>query len=193
MLTFTWIKNRGGNKSMLFKFWIRSDTVEDFILHIDADATHTFFQLHEAIQEECKLDPSLSATFFIVDEDWDKVNEIKMFRNPPSYKSNSQKWLMKNTRLNEFIKNVEDKLLYTYDIVNNKTLYLELYEMKMEQSINAPIVKLRRGNAPIQESLIFTERHSASENDSDSQHIFDDLGELEDLYQIYGEMSSTIL
>jgi len=35
---------------MVYKFKIISDKVEDFVLHIDADAKNTFFELHEAIQ-----------------------------------------------------------------------------------------------------------------------------------------------
>jgi hypothetical protein len=50
---------------MLFKFWVRSDMTEDFVLNIDADATHTFYQLHELLQEECKFDPSQLVRFLL--------------------------------------------------------------------------------------------------------------------------------
>jgi hypothetical protein len=49
---------------MLFKFWVRSDMTEDFVLHIDADAIHTLYQLHELLQEECNFDPSHRLSFF---------------------------------------------------------------------------------------------------------------------------------
>lgn len=172
---------------MLFKLRIKSDIAEKFALHIDADANNTFFQLHEAIQEECKYDPSQLATFFLADEEWDKGIEIKMFGTNSSPQDGL---LMKNTRLGEIIREVEDKLIYVFDVFNQKSLYIELNEILMEKTINAPVIALSKGIAPAQIPDISLDDHLIIKDDLDFQNVFDDLGELDDLNEIYGEMSN---
>ena len=140
---------------MLFKFRIKSDIAEKFMLHIDADANNTFYQLHEAIQEECKYDPSQLATFFLADEEWDKDIEIKMFGTKSSHSETSDGLLMKKT-------------------------------------INAPVLTLSKGIAPVQILGKNADNNLIVKDDPDFQNVFDDLGELEDLNEIYGEMSNIL-
>jgi len=87
---------------MVFKFRIISDKVENFALHIDADAKNSFFELHEAIQDTCKYDPSELATFFLADEEWDKEIEVPMFRDKSP--KNKSAVTMKNATLGDFLK-----------------------------------------------------------------------------------------
>lgn len=175
---------------MVFKFKIRSDKVENFVLHIEADAKNTFFELHEIIQDECKYDPSELATFFLADEEWDKGMEIPMFRNK-SLKYNSV-LTMKNAFLGDYLKEKEDKLIYIFDITNQKSLYIELNEINMEKKINSPVVTYNRGSAPLQSSSNHYDTDLLASEDSELQNIFTDFGELEDLNMIYGEMSGII-
>jgi hypothetical protein len=177
---------------MLFKLDIKSDQAEKFVLHIDADASNTFYQLHEAIQEACDYDPSQLATFFLADEEWDKGIEIKMFGTKTVHSGSSEELLMKNARLGDVLKEVEDKLIYVFDIYNLKSLYIELNEIGMEKTINAPVIILKKGIAPAQILDKSTEGHLIEKNDTDSQSVFEDLGELEDLNEIYGEMSNLL-
>jgi hypothetical protein len=167
--------------------------VEDFVLHIDADAANTFFQLHEILQEECRFDPSQLVTFFSADEEWDKVKEIKMFpgSNSPGFASNGM--IMRNTRLDKFLRSEEDKLLYTFDINNDKSLYIELLNVTEDEILKTPVVRLHKGKAPEQSPQGNLERLSGDGIRRDSQQSYDDLGELEDLYGIYGEMTDNVL
>ncbi len=175
---------------MVFEFKIISDKVENFALHIEADAKNTFFELHEAIQDECKYDPSELATFFLADEEWDKGMEIPMFRNK-SQKQNSV-LTMKNAFLGDYLKEKEDKLIYIFDIANQKSLYIELNEINMEKKINSPVVTDNKGSAPLQSSSNHYDTDLLANEDSELQNIFTDFGELEDLNMIYGEMSEII-
>jgi hypothetical protein len=159
--------------------------VDDFFLHIDADAANTFFQLHELFQEACNFDPSQLVTFFAADEEWDKKNmEIKMFPDP----SSSSKGIMRDTTLDKFLENEGDKMLYVFDIINDKSLYIELSKIQNQQ-ISIPVILLKRGNPPFQSPPT---KDLPLSGILESQHYYDDLGELEDLYGIYGEMSSHI-
>ena len=175
---------------MVFKFIVISDKIENFALHIDADAKNTFFELHEAIQDECKYDPSELATFFLADEEWDKGQEITMFKNK-SPKQNTAP-TMKEATLGDYLKEKEDKLIYVFDVINQKSLYIELNEIVMENKLNTPVVTYNKGLAPLQSSSNHYDTDLLANEDSELQNIFTDFGELEDLNLIYGEIGEVI-
>jgi len=175
---------------MVFQFKIISDKVENFALHIDADARNTFFELHEAIQNECKYDPSELAAFYIADEEWDKGVEIMMFNNSPDIQHPVH--TMKNTALGDYLKEKEDKLIYVFDVINQKSLYIELIEIVMEKKLNTPVVTFNRGMAPAQVVTNHFDTDLLIDEDSELQKIFTDFGELEDLNMIYGEIGEVI-
>ena len=175
---------------MVFKFRIISDKIENFVLHIDADAKNTFFDLHEAIQDECKYDPSQLATFYLADEEWDKGQEIAMFTSQSSKKANTLS--MKNSILGDHLKEKEEKLIYIFDVLNQKSLYIELNEIVMEKKLNMPVVTLNRGMIPAQSSINRYDTDLLVNEDSELQNVFTDFGELEDLNLIYGEIGEVI-
>ncbi len=175
---------------MVFKFRIFSDKVEDFALHIEADANNTFFELHEVIQDICNYDPSELATFFLADEEWDKGAEIAMF---PDYSSKQPPaLLMKRTILGDYFKNEEDKMIYVFDVINQKSLYIELNKIVMENKLNTPAVTFTRGMAPVQSTSNRFNTDLLADQDSDLQNVFTDFGELEDLNMIYGEIGEVM-
>ena len=175
---------------MVFKLKIISDKIDNFVLHIDADANSTFFELHEAIQDECKFDPSELSTFLLADEEWDAGMEIAMFDSSASIKKSTPN--MKNALLGDFIKEKEDKLIYVFDVINQKSLYIELNEIVMEKKLNTPIVTLKRGLDPVQGTSTRYDTDLLVDDDSELQDIFTDFGELEDLNMIYGEIGEVI-
>jgi hypothetical protein len=174
---------------MLFKLRVRSDLSENFVMFIDADANNDFYQLHKVIQEECKNDPSQPASFFLADEEWDKGQEIRMFSTNRYQPSTSTELLMKNTKLGEIIKNVEDKLIYVFDLYNQKSFYIELNEVQMKKAMSAPVITLSKGIVPVQTTDESNDVSLIDKEDPELQNVFDDLGEIEDLNEIYGEMS----
>ena len=175
---------------MVFRFNVLSDKVENFALHIDADAKNTFFQLHEAIQDECKYDPSEIVTFFLADEEWDTRQEIPMFQNK-SPKQNAV-ITMKTAILGDYLKEKEDKLIYVFDVINQKSLYIELNEIVMENKLNTPVVTYNKGLAPSQSSSNRYDTDLLANDDAELQNVFTDFGELEDLNMIYGEIGEVI-
>jgi hypothetical protein len=175
---------------MVFKFKIISDKVEDFVLHIEADAKNTFFELHETLQEQCRYDPSELATFFLADEEWDKGDEIKMF-NERTLKQKPL-LLMKHTDLGDCLKKEEDKLIYIFDVSNHKSLYIELTKIIMEDKLSTPIVTYNRGIAPAQGISNRYNSDLLADQDLELQNVFTDFGELEDLNMIYGEIGEVM-
>jgi len=159
-------------------------------MYVDADSRNTFSELHEAIQDRCKYDPSELATFFLADEEWDKGLEIRMFNNKVLKPGNSP--LMKNSRLGDYLKEKEDKLIYVFDANNNKSLYIELNEIVMEKELNTPIVTYNRGMIPLQNASNLYNADLLTDQDSELQNVFTDFGELEDLNLIYGEIGEVM-
>jgi hypothetical protein len=175
---------------MVFKFKVLSDKIEDFVLHIEADAGSTFFELHEAIQEACNYNPGELATFFLADEEWDKELEIKMFDDYSSKQIPSVQ--MKRTALGDYLKAKEDKLIYIFDIVNHKSLFIELTEIVMKDKLSTPIVTYNRGIAPLQSTSNRYNADLLADQESELQNVFTDFGELEDLNMIYGEIGEVM-
>ena len=175
---------------MVFRFNVLSDKVENFALHIDADEKNTFFELHEVIQNECRYDASQLATFFMADEEWDKGLEITMFPNNSPGKNTTLS--MKDTILGDYLKEKEDKIIYVFDVINQKSLYIELNEIVMENKLTTPVVTYNRGIAPLQSPSNHEATDLLIDEDSELQKIFTDFGELEDLNMIYGEMGEII-
>jgi hypothetical protein len=89
-------------------------------------------------------------------------------------------------------KDTEDKLIYGFDRYNQKPFYIELNEIEMEKTMNATVVALNKGIAPIQTHAESNEAKLIEKEDQEVKNASDDLGEIEDLYEIYGEMSSTL-
>jgi len=174
---------------MVFKFKIISDKVEDFILHLDADARNSFFDLHEAIQVACKYDSGELATFYMADEEWDPGEEISMFENK-SQKHPAR--LMKQTTLGDMLTEQEGQLIYIFDITNRKSLYIQLNKIVMDEQLNSPIVSYNRGMAPAQSPLKRSNADLLADQDLELQNVFTDFGELEDLNLIYGEIGEVM-
>ena len=90
--------------TMIYRFTIISDEVDDFVREIQIDPEATFFDLHEAILKAANYTNDQMTSFFICDDDWEKEKEITLeeMDNNPEMDS----WIMKETRLNELIEDV---------------------------------------------------------------------------------------
>lgn len=176
---------------MLLRLRIRSDHTENFIMHIDADANNTFSQLQDVIQKEFKYS-SQNASFFLADEEWDKLKEIKIINSDTSNSSVPVDFHKNDKKLGDIIKDREDKLIYVFDQYNPILFYIELKEFEMEKTMSVPVVTLKKGISPIETSDKSNEANLKTKEDPEIRIVFDDLGEIEDLYEIYGEMSNTL-
>lgn len=181
-------------KIMIFRFNVISDTVENFALHIDADENNTFLELHGVIQKECNYKTSDSSTFFLADEEWDKGSEIKIFENNSTNGTTNKLAIpaAKGIKLGDYLKEREDKLIYVFDVINKKSLYIELNEIVMEKNLKTPVVTYNRGNAPVQSSTNHYDTDLLASEDDELHNAFTDFGELEDLNMIYGEIGEVI-
>lgn len=134
--------------TMIYRFTIISDEVDDFVREIQIDPEATFFDLHEAILKAANYTNDQMTSFFICDDDWEKEKEITLeeMDNNPEMDS----WIMKETRLNELIEDEKQKLLYVFDYMTEHCFFIELSEIITGKEIKGAKCTKKSGEAPKQ-------------------------------------------
>ena len=134
--------------TMIYRFTIISDEVDDFVREIQIDPEATFFDLHEAILKAANYTNDQMTSFFICDDDWEKEKEITLeeMDNNPEMDS----WIMKETRLNELIEDEKQKLLYVFDYMTERCFFIELSEIITGNEIKGAKCTKKSGEAPKQ-------------------------------------------
>lgn len=134
--------------TMIYRFTIISDEVDDFVREIQIDPEATFFDLHEAILKAANYTNDQMTSFFICDDDWEKEKEITLeeMDNNPEMDS----WIMKETHLNELIEDEKQKLLYVFDYMTERCFFIELSEIITGKEIKGAKCTKKSGEAPKQ-------------------------------------------
>lgn len=134
--------------TMIYRFTIISDEVDDFVREIQIDPEATFFDFHEAILKAAGYTNDQMTSFFICDDDWEKEKEITLeeMDNNPEMDS----WIMKETRLNELIEDEKQKLLYVFDYMTERCFFIELSEIITGKEIKGAKCTKKSGEAPKQ-------------------------------------------
>ena len=134
--------------TMIYRFTIISDEVDDFVREIQIDPEATFFDLHEAILKAANYTNDQMTSFFICDDDWEKEKEFTLeeMDNNPEMDS----WIMKETRLNELIEDEKQKLLYVFDYMTERCFFIELSEIITGKEIKGAKCTKKSGEAPKQ-------------------------------------------
>ena len=134
--------------TMIYRFTIISDEVDDFVREIQIDPEATFFDLHEAILKAANYTNDQMTSFFICDDDWEKGKEITLeeMGNNPEMDS----WIMKETRLNELIEDEKQKLFYVFDYMTERCFFIELSEIITGKEIKGAKCTKKSGEAPKQ-------------------------------------------
>lgn len=134
--------------TMIYRFTIISDEVDDFVREIQIDPEATFLDFHEAILKAAGYTNDQMTSFFICDDDWEKEKEITLeeMDNNPEMDS----WIMKETRLNELIEDEKQKLLYVFDYMTERCFFIELSEIITGKEIKGAKCTKKSGEAPKQ-------------------------------------------
>lgn len=133
---------------MLFKFLILSDEVDDFKRGINIDAEATFLDLHNAILDSVGYAKDQMASFFICDDDWSKKTEVTLLEMDTS--SETDNYLMEDTRLEELLEDEHQKLLYVFDYMTERAFFIDLQEIITGKNLATPVCSLSEGFAPSQ-------------------------------------------
>jgi hypothetical protein len=166
---------------MVLKFRLISNEQDDFIRDIEILDDQTYFHLHEAIQDNLHYDKSQIASFFICNQKWEKEQEITLFEL--SEEEAAKVLVMDNTKIGDYIQGIHDKMLYVYDVFNERLFFIELVEILEQDSTKTyPCFSYEKGQAPQQVNipLAYTSLDDEMFDDEDpdisglDQQIFDD-------------------
>jgi hypothetical protein len=168
---------------MIYHFKISSPESQDFRLEVKLDDKSSFFDFHSIIQKSLGFESHQLASFFVSDKKWMKLIEISMLDlgiNGAAF------YIMQKTKLSDLIKSEEQKLMYTFDFLNDRSFFIELTGIIMGKNLKEPLVTLKQGDTPVQvlgEEVTEQETLQLAEEET-----FMDFGELEDYTEIFGEM-----
>ncbi len=168
---------------MIYHFQISSQESQSFRLEVELDGNHSFFDFHSIIQKSLGFESHQLASFFISDKKWMKMKEISMLDMGIN---GSPFFIMQKTKLTELIKPVDQKLIYTFDFLNDRSFFIELTGIIMKKNLNEPLVTLKQGDTPVQvvgEEVMEQEPAVLIE-----EEVYMDFGELDDYTEIFGEM-----
>lgn len=135
---------------MLYKFRILSDEVKEFIRDVEILSGQTFYEFHQILTCNFHYDNSQLASFFVSNENWEKLDEITLFdMSEGDGKANIH--VMDQTKLNEFIAEPGQRLLYVFDFFNERLLFIELIAVTDKvKRVVYPKITLSNGNPPLQ-------------------------------------------
>jgi len=133
---------------MIYKFVILSDEVDDFRRDIVIDSDATFFELHEAILESTGFTKDQMTSFFICDDDWVKEKEITLVEMDTS--SDVDNYVMDSTMLSDLLEEERQKLLYVFEYLTERSLFMELREIITNKSLSKAECVLSKGEPPVQ-------------------------------------------
>ena len=113
---------------MHLKFRIILNVEEDVLRDIITDSNITLIEFSKIISSEFGFDSSEISTFHHSNENWEQLDEIKIF------KIDEEDKIMDNTTISNFFISKGDKLIFIYDFLNYWTFFIELYDL--DESIN---------------------------------------------------------
>ncbi len=155
--------------SMVFKFRLLSDEDENFIRDYELLYDSTLTDFHNLICEDIGYDEQEMASFFLSDGSWAKLREFTLFDMGMSESEMQDEFApvaMDNVTLGQIIHHNNERLLYVFDLMEDRAFFVELIEAKKaEDGRQYPNVVFANGVAPDQFD---------AENVKASRSIFDE-------------------
>ena len=135
--------------TMVYRFILISDEVEDFMREIKIDSDATFLDFHKAILKSCGYNDDQITSFTICENGWEKCQEITL--EDMSTSSDEDSYVMAKTRISDFVEEEKQHLLYTFDPLGDRVFFIELSEIIMGKSLKEPKISRQLGNPPAQQ------------------------------------------
>ncbi len=130
---------------MIYKFVLISGEEESFSREFELDENNTLLDFHKAIQEELEYDNSHIASFFTATDKWEKEEEFTLFD------MGSNTTIMEDIIIDDIIINENQKLLYIFDLFNERALFIEcIGEVEIIDGREYPICVQSQGRPPKQ-------------------------------------------
>jgi hypothetical protein len=125
-----------------------SDEVDNFKREIKIDSDATFHDFFEAIIASTGYTDKEMTSFFICDDDWRRRIEITLVEMGSS--SDEDSYVMEDCVLGDYLEDEKQKLMFVFDYLTERALYIELSEIITGKHLDKPVVSLSEGEAPPQ-------------------------------------------
>ncbi len=133
---------------MVFRFILLSDEADDFMREIHIDSESAFLELNDAILDSVGYTKDQMTSFFICNDYWEKEQEITLIEMDTS--SEYDNLIMSEIKLEEFISDEGQKLMFVFDYLNERAFFMELQEIIPGKSLKKAVCESAKGNAPTQ-------------------------------------------
>lgn len=145
----------------ILKIRILVDDQQNFIRELEIKSTQTFKDLHEFMVQSFNLDGQELASFHITDDNWRKLREITLINMLGEAGKSSGKDgklestpEMARTRLNEYLDEIDQKMLYEYDFLQMHTFRMEVIDILGGDSSNTyPRISYSNGKLQLKENV----------------------------------------
>lgn len=145
---------------MVYQFRILSDENEDFLLDIEVSFDMNLRDMSDFLQEKLGYDRSVISSFFISDAEWEKLQEytqedMGIAHDDLEYALCDEcdaPLAMVEAKVSDVVKEKFDRLVYVFDPIGERQLYVELLRaLKPESGVQYPRVIEFKGEVPKQE------------------------------------------
>ncbi|HBT85657.1 MAG: hypothetical protein PHO13_02535 [Fermentimonas sp.] len=133
---------------MIFKFLILSDEVDNFKREIKIDSDATFLDLYNTILDCTGYNSKEMASFFLSDNKWRKKQEITLVEMDTD--SDVDSLTMDECVLSDYLEDEKQKLMFVFDYLNERALFIELSEIIPGKNLKKPLCTISEGEAPSQ-------------------------------------------
>ncbi len=172
---------------MIYRFTILSDEADEFLRVIEIDPEATFLDFHDAILDAVNYEKNQLTSFFICNDYWEKEQEVTLIEMEST--SEYDNLVMEDTKLEELITDEKQKLIYVFDLMNERAMFIELSEIIPGKSIESASCVKSKGDAP-QQMLSFDATVAAPKINVDESFYGDqdfDIDELDE--EGFGDMN----
>lgn len=162
--------------SMVFKFRVLSDEDENFIRDYEIKYDSTLEDLHNLICEDIGYDNQEMTSFFLSDGSWQKLREFTLFDmglSESEMEGEDAPMPMADVLLGQIIRENHQRLLYVFDLMEDRAFFVELIEAKKEDVTKEyPAMVFANGDAPDQ-----FDAEASNANRSIFEEAMDDFGD----------------
>lgn len=145
----------------ILKLRIQADDQNDFVREVEIKSDQTFKDLHDFIIKNQNLDNHELASFHVANESWERLQEITLIDmlgdvDKSLHEGEEKKtfYVMSETRLDQFLNNIDQKLIYEYDFLQLRTFLLEVTDIFPENKrLKYPRLVFSRGKYNLDENV----------------------------------------
>lgn len=137
---------------MIYNFRVVSDEVDNFRRDIQIDADASFLDFRNVIYDSVGYDKNQMCSFYLCDDEWNKEREITL--EDMGLDASEDAYLMEDTILSDEIEDEGQRLMLTFDYLNDRSFFIELKKLEPGKTLIEPLVASSMGHAPAQESVL---------------------------------------